>query len=136
MLDNLKSKYSELEWNFDNDNFNILNKADLMISDFSGVIYDFSLIFNKPLIYADTEFDTLPYDADWLDEKIWSLRVLPKIGIKLEEKDFSNMKEIIDKALSSKDIELGRKEVKAECWNFEGESAVRTVDFLTGKINK
>ena len=136
MLDNLKSKYPELEWNFDNDNFNILNKADLMISDFSGVIYDFSLIFNKPLIYADTEFDTLPYDADWLDEKIWSLRVLPKIGIKLEEKDFSNMKEIIDKALSSKELELGRKEVKAECWNFEGESAVRTVDFLTGKINK
>ena len=46
------------------------------------------------------------------------------------------MKEIIDKALSSKELELGRKEVKAECWNFEGESAVRTVDFLTKKINK
>ena len=136
MLDDLKSKYPELEWNFDNDNFNILNKADLMISDFSGVIYDFSLIFNKPLIYADTEFDTLPYDADWLDEKIWSLRVLPKIGIKLEEKDFSNLKEIIDKALTSKELEQGRKEIKAECWNFEGESAKRTVDFLTKKINK
>ena len=136
MLDDLKSKYPELEWNFDNDNFNILNKADLMISDFSGVIYDFSLIFNKPLIYADTEFDTLPYDADWLYEKIWSLRVLPKIGIKLEEKDFSNLKEIIDKALTSKELEQGRKEIKAECWNFEGESAKRTVDFLTKKINK
>lgn len=136
MLDDLKSKYLQLEWNFDNDNFNILNKADLMISDFSGVIYDFSLIFNKPLIYADTEFDTLPYDADWLDEKIWSLRVLPKIGIKLEEKDFSNMKEIIDKALSSKELEQGRNEVKSECWNFEGESAKRTVDFLTNKLNE
>ena len=73
MLDGLKQKNSQIEWNFDNDNFNILNRADLLISDFSGVIYDFSLIFNKPIIYADTNFDTLPYDADWLDEQIWSL---------------------------------------------------------------
>lgn len=133
LLDNLKSKYPQIEWNFDNDNFNILNKADLMISDFSGVIYDFSLIFNKPLIYADTEFDTLPYDADWLDEKIWSLRVLPKIGIKLEEKDLKNIKEIIDKAIKSKKLAIGRKEIKDECWNFEKESAKRTVDYLIEK---
>ena len=136
MLDDLKTKYPQLEWNFDNDNFNILNKADLMISDFSGVIYDFSLIFNKPLIYADTEFDTLPYDADWLDEEIWSLRVLPKIGIKLEEKDFSNMKGIIDKALASKELEQGRNEVKAECWEKIGNSAYETTEWLISKQQK
>lgn len=131
MLDDLKSAYPDLQWNFDNSNFDILNKADIMISDFSGVIYDYSLIFGKPLIYADTEFDTLPYDADWLDEKIWSLRVLPKIGVKLEEKDFDKMKEVIDGALASKELAAGREEVKAEAWRYIGESAKRTVDYLT-----
>ena len=29
---------------FDNDNFDILNRADLLISDFSGVIFDFGII--------------------------------------------------------------------------------------------
>lgn len=133
MLDDLKASYPDIQWNFDNDNFNILNKADLMISDFSGVIYDYSLIFNKPLIYADTEFDTLPYDADWLDEKIWSLRVLPKIGVRLEEKDFDNLKTVIDGALTSKELEAGRKEVREEAWRYIGESAVRVVDYLTSK---
>ena len=133
MLDNLKEKYPQIEWNFDNDNFNILNRADLLISDFSGVIYDFSLILNKPVIYADTDFDTLPYDADWLDEKIWSLRVLPKIGTKLEEKDFPDLKNVIENTLKSKKLEKGRKEVKEECWCFENESAGKTGDYIIEK---
>ena len=133
MLDGLKEKYPQIEWNFDNDNFNILNRADLLISDFSGVIYDFSLILNKPVIYADTDFDTLPYDADWLDEKIWSLRVLPKIGTKLEEKDFPDLKNVIENTLKSKKLEKGRKEVKEECWCFENESAGKTVDYIIEK---
>ncbi|MCI5472972.1 MAG: CDP-glycerol glycerophosphotransferase family protein [Spirochaetia bacterium] len=136
MLDGLKQKYSQIEWNFDNDNFNILNRADLLISDFSGVIYDFSLIFNKPIIYADTNFDTLPYDADWLDEQIWSLRVLPKIGIKLEEQDFPNLKNVIETALKSRKFEKGRQEVKDECWRFEGESVKRTVDYIIAKSDE
>ena len=50
MLDSLMSKYPDLEWNFDNDNFDILNRADLLISDFSGVIFDFALVFGaEPL---------------------------------------------------------------------------------------
>ena len=104
-----------------------------MISDFSGVIYDYTLIFNKPLIYADTEFDTLPYDADWLDEKIWSLRVLPKIGIMLQEKDFDNLKNVIDSALNSSALEQGRKEIAEEAWKHTGESAMRVADYMINK---
>lgn len=133
MLDDLKNKYPKITWNFDNDNFDVLNKADIMISDFSGVIYDYTLIFNKPLIYADTEFDTLPYDADWLDEKIWSLRVLPKIGIMLQEKDFDNLKNVINSALNSSALEQGRKEIAEEAWKHTGESAMRVADYMISK---
>ena len=83
----LQKEFSAFEWNYDNDNFDVLNKADILITDFSGVIFDFAFIFGKPLLYADTSFDTLPYDADWLDDKIWALKVLPSLGVKLDEKD-------------------------------------------------
>ena len=83
ILNPLKERFKDFEWSFDNDNFNVLNKADILITDFSGIIFDFALIFNKPIIYADTSFDTAPYDADWLDEEYWSLRMLPKLGLKL-----------------------------------------------------
>ena len=51
-----------------------------MISDFSGVIFDYAFIFRRPVIYADTSFDPSPYDACWLkDEPIWSFEILPKV---------------------------------------------------------
>ena len=59
----------QLEWNRDNDNFEVLRRSDIMISDFSGVIFDFAMVFDKPVIYADTHFDKAPYDACWLEEE-------------------------------------------------------------------
>ena len=53
LMDRLMKEYPESEhfhWNRDNDNFDILNSSDIMISDFSGVIYDYTLVFDKPLI--------------------------------------------------------------------------------------
>ena len=70
LIENLMTQYPEsdqIEWNRDNDNFDVLNRADIMISDFSGVIFDFALVYDKPIIYAETEFDSSPYDAWWLD---------------------------------------------------------------------
>lgn len=133
ILDPLMEKFSSIEWNFDNDNFAVLNKADVLISDFSGVIFDYSLVFGKPVIYADTKFDTAPYDADWLDEKIWSLRAVEKLGIQLKEEDFSKIKDIIDEAISSEKLKAARNEVISECWDKQGSSAVNTVDWLLTK---
>ena len=58
----------------------LLRRSDIMISDFSGVIFDFALVYDKPVIYADTEFDKSPYDAWWLDTPYWTFDVLPRIG--------------------------------------------------------
>lgn len=136
LLENLRNKYPDLKWNFDNNNFDILSKADILISDFSGVIYDYSFIFDKPVIYADTEFDPIQYDADWLDQQIWSLRVLPEFAIKLEEKDFSNMKQIIETAIKDKSLAAARKKVSDEAWCHKGKSAALVVDYLSKKLGE
>lgn len=130
ILEPLIQKFSDIEWNYDNDNFDVLNKADLLITDFSGIIFDYSLVFDKPLIYADTSFDTLPYDADWLDEKIWSLRAVKKIGVQLKESDFDSMKNVIDNVINSKDLQKARDTIRSECWEQVGQSAINTVDYL------
>ena len=133
ILEPLKEKFSNIEWNFDNDNFEVLNKSDILITDFSGIIFDYTFIFDKPLIYADTNFDTLPYDADWLDEKMWALRVLPEIGVKLEEKDFEHIDTIITEALSSKGLAENRNKIKNEAWQNSGNSAKAIVDYIINK---
>lgn len=102
LLEKIMAQYPEsdqLEWNRDNDNFEVLKRADIMISDFSGVIFDFSLVYDKPIIYADTEFDDSPYDAWWLDYPMWTFSVLPRIGQKLTGENLDTLKDMIDRCL-------------------------------------
>ena len=89
----------QLEWNRDNDNFEVLKRADLLISDFSGVIFDFALVFDKPVLYADTAYDKAPYDACWLEEEMWTFSTLPKIGQQLKEEHLPQLKQLIDQCM-------------------------------------
>ncbi len=133
ILEPLAAKFACFEWNYDNDNFDALNNADILITDFSGIIFDFACVFNKPLIYADTHFDTLPYDADWLTEKRWSEKVLNKIGIQLKEEDFENLETVIKNAFSSQRLNEGREKIRNECWENVGQSAKNVADYLVKK---
>lgn len=136
LLASLKEKYPDndrFSWNADNDNFDILSKSDIMITDFSGIIFDYCLVFDKPLIYADTSMDLSPYDAAWIDEPLWRFEVLKKLGVKLDEEKFGDMKKIVDDLLNNDKYKKGREEVKATAWQCIGESAEKTVDYLVKK---
>lgn len=139
LLKELMEKYPDndrFSWNFDNDNFEILSKSDLLISDFSGVMFDFSFVFDKPIIYADTSIDLSPYDACWIDEPLWRFEILPKLGIQLKEEQFGDMKNIIDNLLENDLYKKGRAEVKAEAWQNIGKAAELTVDYLVDKVKQ
>ena len=133
-MNSLMSKFPEsdkMHWNRDNDNFDVLSRSDIMITDFSGVMFDYALIFDRPFIYADIEFDKSPYDAAWLEEDMWTLKILPHIGIPLKEEDFDNIREVIDRTVNDESLEKGRERARKETWANPGEAASRTVDYLT-----
>ena len=136
MLDAIMQKYPEsdqLEWNRDSDNFEVLKRSDILISDFSGVTFDFALVYDKPIIYADTKFDKAPYDAWWLDKEIWTMTALPRIGMELKEESLDNIKGMIDTCLEDPKFASGRDEVRSETWVHYGEATARTVDYLIEK---
>ena len=139
MLDKLMQKYndeSKLVWNRDNDNFEVLRQSDILISDYSGVIYDFSLVFDKPIIYTDTSFDIRPYDASWIKETPWTFRILPELGLELNKDNMYNIKELIDKCIEEPSFKDGRDKARSETWVHIGEGAVRTVDFVLKKYGE
>lgn len=136
VIEPLMKKYKDtdqLQWNRDNDNFDVLDQADIMITDFSGVIYDYVLIFDKPIIYADISFDHAPYDSAWISEPLWKFRILPKLGCPLKETDLEDLKSTIDHVITNDIYAKGREQARKEAWMFQGESAVRTVDYLMKK---
>ena len=133
LMDRLQEKFpnsEKLSWNRDTDNFDCLNNSDIMISDFSAVVFDYSFIFDKPIMYANAQFDKSVYDAAWLDEEIWTIDVLKKIGMELKEEDFGSLKESIFALINDKSFEQSRKAAKNQAWQHQGEAAVLTVDYL------
>lgn len=139
LMERLMQNYpdsDQLEWNRDNDNFQVLKRADILISDFSGVLFDFSLVYDKPIIYADTEFDKGPYDAWWLETPYWTFTALPRIGQKLTPENLDTLKDMIDTCLTDSRYEQGREEVRAETWEHRGEGAIRAVDYCLKKYQE
>lgn len=139
LMEKLMKQYpesSQLEWNRDNDNFNVLKRADIMISDFSGVIFDFSLLFDKPIIYTDTEIDEGPYDVWWLDNHFWTFTALPRIGQELTNNKLPDLKKMIDECISNPQYAQGRREIIEETWKYKGEGAKRAADYLLKKYEE
>ena len=136
MLDKLMAAYPEndrLEWNFDNDNFDVLHRSDILISDFSGVIFDFSLVFEKPIIYADVSFDDTPYDAGWLEEKPWTFRRIDLLGKQLTPENADSIGEMIEYCLHANEYREGREQARRETWVNIGHSVETISDYLINK---
>lgn len=139
LMDELMAKYPEsdkLEWNKDRDNFDVLRRSDILITDFSGVIFDFTLIYDKPIIYTDPKIDLSCYDAWWLDGKIWTTGALPRLGQELKADSLDNIKEIIDACITDTSYGKGRESVLNETWEYKGEGAARTTEYLLKKYQE
>lgn len=139
MLDKLMEKFpdsEQIEWNRDMDNFEVLKRSDILISDFSGVTYEFAFVYDKPIIYTDVNFDKAPYDAWWLEDEIWTASALPRIGMELTDDKMDSLKEMIDECIENPKYEKGRIEVRNEAWEHYGQGAVRVTDWLINKYNE
>ena len=136
MLDELMAEFpdsEDFEWNRDNDNFEVLKKSDLMISDFSGVIFDFALVFGKPVMCTKTDFDLNPYDASWLEEEPWTFSAFPKLGHILTEEGISDIKSLINDSIESDEYKKSREEVRDAMWQHRGHGAEDVADYLIRK---
>ncbi|MCR5210484.1 MAG: CDP-glycerol glycerophosphotransferase family protein [Lachnospiraceae bacterium] len=136
MLDDLMAELpdsEDFEWNRDNDNFEVLKKSDLMISDFSGVIFDFALVFGKPVMCTKTDFDLNPYDASWLDEEPWTFGAFPKLGHILTEEGIPDIKHLINESIESDAYKKSREEVRDAMWQHRGRGAADVADYLINK---
>lgn len=139
LMEDLMTKFpnsDKLEWNRDSDNFEVLNRSDIMISDFSGVIFDFALIFKKPIIYTSPNIDTSPYDIWWLKKDFWTITTLPKIGCELTNENLENIKTVIDSCLNETKYIEGLKNVREETWEHFGEGSKNVSSYLINKYEE
>ena len=139
MLARLEARYKDntnIEWDYERQNIYSLKKADVMISDFSGIIFDYTFLCDKPVLYVNAGMDLRPYDAyDLGDKKLWQYSSLEKFGKQLDEKDFGNIKEVIQNMSDSAELAEARAQAKAEAWMYQGEAGKRIVDFMVKRVD-
>ena len=141
LLERLEKVYenaANLEWNYESDNINALSRADIMISDFSGIIFDYAFLREKPFLYVNEDIDIRPYDAGDLAEMnpsvtAWQFSVLPSIGKKLTEADFSDIGNILSECAKNTEYKAEQQKAKQTAWMYPEESGERVADFLMQK---
>jgi hypothetical protein len=143
MLESLGKQYNgaaNVEWDYERENLYSLAKADIMISDFSGIIFDYIFLFDKPVMYVKQGLDLRPYDADDLGDnaadELWQFKILKKIGVELKEEYFERIGEVIKNVSDNEELRRARREAKEEAWQYPGEAGKRIADFMIGLTEK
>ena len=137
VLDELTNRYADnknLSWDYSTENLHALSSSDIMISDFSGVIFDYTFLFDRPFLYVTGEYDSMPYDSFDIDEQPWKFRILPEIGRELKKEEFPRIKEILLEAVNSRELQDNRKAAKQTAWQYQGESGERIATYLASLL--
>ena len=136
MIEKLSKRYeanSNVEWDFKNENIYSLKKADVMISDFSGIILDYLFLFLKPVVYVSDKMDLRPYDTFEIydnQDDLWIFKTLKKIGVELNPDFLDTLPDLIQKTAYDIDVKTAITQIKNEVWNYQGLAWKNVVDFM------
>lgn len=77
------SVYPNIRWDRQPDGFDSLSRAEVMVSDFSGVVFDFAFVFERPVVTIGDGWQKDGYEAWDLDDPAWEMGVLDAVGTHL-----------------------------------------------------
>lgn len=134
MLERLAKKYADsgnLIWDYESENIRSMKKADIMISDFSGIIYDYTFLCDKPVMYVNADIDLGIYDAyDVPGQNPWQLNAVRTFGIELKEEQFPAIQEVIQNASDSAELARLRAKAKQDAWEHIGSAGEKVYEFM------
>ncbi len=135
-LTNDLKDYQNVEWDFERNNITAMSKSDILISDFSGIIFDYLFLLSRPVIYTSYNMDLRTYDAGDIEHELKQFIFLKDIGIKLPEENFADIKGIVENSVKNDTLKQKIEHARNEAYCFPGESGVRTVDALIDLRNR
>ena len=138
LIEGLMKEFPEsdkLHWNRDADNFDVLKRSDLLISDISGSIYDYSFIFERPILYTELKLDMSEKDEAWLDEPYFGLDLIPRLGKELKKESFCDLKQVITDLVNDTEYHDFIVAARDEYWQHRGEASSVIADYLLEKLN-
>jgi hypothetical protein len=106
MLDCLREElkqYPNLQWDSNKDGIRSMARANAMVSDLSGIVFDFAFLFEKPVITLKFDLNTLGLEAAELSWDPWELTTLDTVGRRMAESELNALPKIIEQEFGRTD---------------------------------
>jgi CDP-glycerol glycerophosphotransferase (TagB/SpsB family) len=96
--------YANLRWDNSAEPFASMRKADVLVSDLSGIVFDFAFMFEKPVVSMRFDYDETGMEASDLPGELWEIGVLDKIGFRIGEEDLETLPERIGTLVGTEEL--------------------------------
>lgn len=112
-----------------------MHKCDLLISDLSGIIWDYVFLFSKPVLLVETPLNLDGFEATEIPFQMWELESIPKIGSMLKDQDIEKIDSIVEKWMDANQkvdvVEFREKSLYN--WGKAGEVAAKNILQIIGE---
>lgn len=132
-LENTYSSNKNIIFDYDNNNLNSMAKSDIMISDFSGIMFEYAFLFNKPFLYQNSNMNDEIYDYSELGVKPLRYNIIKDIGIELTESNIGNIDKMVEELRNNDKLSQQIKNAKNLFWAEQGSAAKNVVNYIIQK---
>lgn len=87
--------YPNVAWDHGTSSLPAMVNSDVLVSDFSGIVFDYAFILERPVVTIAMDMDTRGMDAGDLPYPAWELDVLPELGASVAAENIRDLPEII-----------------------------------------
>lgn len=111
-------------------------KSDIMLSDLSGVIFDYLFLFRKPIIILNSQFDGGGMEGSELSDFFWDMEIIECVGKIIDVEDISFLPSIIEDEIKQFKIHDITDILDSSIYNFgkAGEETAKQLQKILKKI--
>lgn len=104
-------------------------RADVLLSDVSGIIFDFAFIYEKPIVLMENKIKREGFEAEDVEQPIWEETVFDKIATVIDKTHLATLDLTLQNAIATYDARAIKDLRKAALFHFgsAGEATAKTL---------
>ena len=127
LLDTLKEElkeYNNVEWDFEKENILSMSRSDVMISDFSSIMFDYIFLFSKPVAVFNFSMDPRGFDlSDITEENPYYMIKDSGAILHLNTESFEDVPDKILNLSVQQELQDNIEALRELAWKHKGDSA-------------
>lgn len=140
LIENLRKEsagYENLVWDEEASGEKAMIESDVLVSDLSGIIFDYTFIYKKPAVTIDAPVITEGLEVEDMDlNDLWELNMRDKLGRLVPEKETAGLSAIVEDVLKNFDDSNIDRLIEEHVYHFghAGKHAAEQLADIAGKL--